>query len=63
LTTNIALCRKSTNLSSEGDEPSTAAAEENPTLAGEESTPFPQAKTVVPGVEATLLEATAIEGK
>jgi hypothetical protein len=40
LTTLCVLCRKSTDLSWEGDEPSAATAEENPTLAAEESTPL-----------------------
>jgi hypothetical protein len=56
LTTNFALRRKSIDLSWEGDEPSTAAAEENPTLAVEESAPLPQAETVAPGAKATLPE-------
>jgi hypothetical protein len=63
LTTNFALCRKSTDLSWEGDEPITAAAEENPTLDVEESTPLRQAETVAPGDEATLPEASVVEGK
>jgi hypothetical protein len=63
LTTLCVLCRKSTDLSWEGDEPSAAAAEENPTLAVEESTPLPQAKTVAPGAEATPPDATLVEGK
>jgi hypothetical protein len=63
LTTNIVLCRKSTDFSWEGDEPSTTTAEENPTLAVEESAPLPQAETVAPGAEAMLLEATVVEGK
>jgi hypothetical protein len=63
LTTNFVLCRKSTDLSWEEDEPRMAAAEENPTLAVEESAPLPQAETKAPGVEATLPEATAVEGK
>jgi hypothetical protein len=50
-------------LSWEGDEPSVAAAEENPTLAVEESAPLPQAETVAPGAKATPLEATVVEGK
>jgi hypothetical protein len=49
LTTLCALYKKSTDLSWEGDEPSAAAAEENSTLAVEESTPLPQAETVAPG--------------
>jgi hypothetical protein len=52
------MCRKSTDLSWERDEPSAAAAKENPTLAVEESTPLPQAETAAPGAEAMLLEAT-----
>jgi hypothetical protein len=36
------MCRKSTDLSWEGDEASTAAAEENPTLSIEESAPEDQ---------------------
>jgi hypothetical protein len=38
------------------------AAEQNPTLAAEESTPFPQGETAVPGAEATPPEATLVEG-
>jgi hypothetical protein len=63
VTTLCVLCRKLTDLSWEGDEPSAAAAEENLTLAVEESTPQPQAKTVAPGAEATPPEATLVEGK
>jgi hypothetical protein len=50
-------------LSWEGDEPSTATTEENPMLAVEESAPLPQAETVAPGAEATLPEASVVEGK
>jgi hypothetical protein len=63
LTTLCVLCRKSTDLSWEGDEPSAAAAEENPTLAVEESAPLRQGETVAPGAEATPLEASLVEGK
>jgi hypothetical protein len=63
LTTLCVLCRKSTDLSWEGDEPSAAAAEENPTLVVEESTPLPRAETVAPGAEATPPEATLVERK
>jgi hypothetical protein len=62
LTTLCVLYRKWTDLSWEGDEPSAAAAEENPTLAIEESTPLLQAKTAAPGAKATPLEATVVEG-
>jgi hypothetical protein len=61
--TNFVLCRKSTDLSWEGDEPSAAAAEEVSTPAAEESAPLPQAETVVPVAEATLPEGSVIEGE
>jgi hypothetical protein len=51
------------DLSWEGDEPSAAAAEEDSTPAAEESAPLPQAETVAPAVEATLSEASIVEGK
>jgi hypothetical protein len=51
------------DLSWEGDEPSAAVAEEDSTPAAEESAPLPQAETVAPAVEATLLEASIVEGK
>jgi hypothetical protein len=63
LTTLCVLCRKLTDLSWEGDEPSAAAAEENPMLAVEESTPLPQGEAVALGAEATPPEATLVEGK
>jgi hypothetical protein len=50
-------------LSWEGDEPSTAAAEEVSTPAAEESAPLPQAKTVAPVAEATLPETSIVEGE
>jgi hypothetical protein len=40
-----------------------AVAEEASTPAAEESTPLPQAETVAPAVEATLLEGSIVEGK
>jgi hypothetical protein len=63
LTTNLVLCKKSTDFSWEGDEPSTAAAEEVSTPAAEESAPLPQAETVAPVAEATLPEASVVEGE
>jgi hypothetical protein len=39
------------------------AAEENPTLAVEESTPLPQGETAAFGAEATPPEAMRVEGK
>jgi hypothetical protein len=43
--------------------PTWLAAEENPTLAVEESASVSQVETVAPGVEATLPEASVVEGK
>jgi hypothetical protein len=63
LTTDYVLCRKPTDLSWEEDEPSTTAAEEASAPAAEESAPLPQAKTVAPAIEATLLEASIVEGE
>jgi hypothetical protein len=63
LTTLCVRCRKSIDLSWEGDEPSVAAVEENLMLAVEESTPLPQDKIVAPGTEATPPEATLVESK
>jgi hypothetical protein len=63
LTTNIVPCRKSTDLSWDGDEPSTAAAEEVFAPAAEESAPLPQAETVAPVAETTLPEASIVEGE
>jgi hypothetical protein len=51
-----------TDLSWEREEPSTAAAEENPSSAVEVSAPLPQAESVAPGAEATPPEATVVEG-
>jgi hypothetical protein len=63
LTTLCLLCRKSTDLSWEGDEPNAVAAEEILTLAVEEATPLPLGEAVAPGAEATPPEATLVEGK
>jgi hypothetical protein len=63
LTTYLVLCRKSTDLSWEGDEPDTTADEEDPALAVEEFAPLSLDETVAPGAEATLPEATMVEGK
>jgi hypothetical protein len=62
LTTQCLLCRKSTDLSWEGEDPDAGTAEENPSTAVEESTPLPQAKTMAPGAEAAPPEATIVEG-
>jgi hypothetical protein len=62
LTTKFVLCRKSIDLSWEGEEPSMAATKENPSPAIEECTPLPQAETVAPGTEAMPPEATVVDG-
>jgi hypothetical protein len=59
----VYFCRKSTDLSWEGDEPSTVVAEEEPALPAEESTPAPQAEPEAPAAEATLPEASVVEGE
>jgi hypothetical protein len=63
LTTNCVLCRKSTDLTWDGDEPSAAVAEEESAPAAEESAPAPQAESEAPAVEATLPEASIVEGE
>jgi hypothetical protein len=50
-------------LSWEGDEPSATVAEEDSMPAAEESAPLPQAETVAPVVEASLPEASMVEGE
>jgi hypothetical protein len=58
----VCFCRKSTDLSWEGDEPSSAVAEEvAPPV--EDSTPAPQAVPEPPAAEATLPEASVVEGE
>jgi hypothetical protein len=59
----VYFCRKSTDLFLEGDEPSTAVAEEEAAPPAKESTPSPQAEPETPGTEATLPEASVVEGK
>jgi hypothetical protein len=64
LTTNfVYFCRKSTDLSWEGDEPSTVVAEEEAAPPAEESTPAPQAESEAPAAGAALPEASVVEGK
>jgi hypothetical protein len=58
----IVLCRKSTDLSWEEEEPDAAADEENPSAAVKESASLSQAETVAQGVEAMPPEATIVEG-
>jgi hypothetical protein len=63
ITSFVYFCRKSTDLSWEGDEPSTMVAEEEVTPPAEESTPAPQAESGVPAAGAALPEASVVEGK
>jgi hypothetical protein len=58
----VYFCRKSTDLSWEGDEPSTAVAEEVAPPA-EESAPASQAVPEPPATEASLPETSVVEGK
>jgi hypothetical protein len=59
----VYFCRKSTDLSWEGDEPSTAVAEEEAEPPAEESIPAPQAESEAPAAGAALPEASVVEGK
>jgi hypothetical protein len=55
--------RKPTYLSWEGDESSTAVAEEEVAPPAEESTPSPQAESEAPAAGAALPEASMVEGE
>jgi hypothetical protein len=50
-------------LSWEGDEPATAVAEEEAVPPAEEYAPAPLAESEAPAVEATLPEASVVEGE
>jgi hypothetical protein len=63
LTTSCVLCRKSTYLTWDEDEPSAMVAEVESALATEGSTPAPQVDSEAPTVEATLPEASIVEGE
>jgi hypothetical protein len=62
-TSFVYFCRKSTDLSWEGDEPSTTVEEEEVAPPGEESTPAPQAESEAPAAGAALPEASVVEGE
>jgi hypothetical protein len=62
-TSFVYFCRKSTDLSWEGDEPSTAVAEEEVAPPTEESAPASQAVPKPPTTETSLPEASVVEGK
>jgi hypothetical protein len=59
----VYLCRKSTDLSREGDEPSTTVADEEAAPPAEESTTTPQAEFEAPAAGVALPEASVVEGK
>jgi hypothetical protein len=59
----VYFCRKSIDLSWEGDEPSTAVAEGEAAPPAEESTPAPQMESEAPTARAALPEASVVEGK
>jgi hypothetical protein len=59
----VYFCRKSTDLYWEGDEPSTAVAEEEAVPPAEESTPAPQAESEASAAGAALPEASVVEDK
>jgi hypothetical protein len=58
----VVLCRKSTDLSWEGEEPSTAAGEEDQSAGVEESAPLLQTEIAAQATETTPQEATMVEG-
>jgi hypothetical protein len=62
MTVYVCFCRKSTDLSWAGNEPSSAVAEEVAPPA-EEAAPTPQAVPEPPAVEASLPEASVVEGE
>jgi hypothetical protein len=59
----VYICRKSTDLSWEGDEPSAMVAEEEVAPPVGESTPAPQVESEAPAAEAALPEASVVEGE
>jgi hypothetical protein len=62
-TSFVYFCRKSTDLSWEGDEPSTTVAEEEVAPPVEESNPAPQVESEAPAAEAALPEASVVKGE
>jgi hypothetical protein len=64
MTTNfVCFCRKSIDLSWEGDEPSATVVEEEVAPPAEESTPAPQEESEAPAAGAALPEASVVEGE
>jgi hypothetical protein len=63
LTTNCVLLQEINRSVLEGDEPSTAVAEEEAAPPAEESAPASQSVPEAPATEAVLPEASVVEGK
>jgi hypothetical protein len=63
LTTNCVLLQEIDRSVLEGDEPSTAVAEEEAAPPAEESAPASQSVPEAPATEAVLPEASVVEGK
>jgi hypothetical protein len=62
-TSFVYFCRKSIDLSWEGDEPFATVAEEEVAPPVEESAPAPQVEPEAPAAEVALPEASVVEGK
>jgi hypothetical protein len=56
------LCRKSTDLSWDGEEPNATIGEDSQSAEIEESAPLPQTEVVTQAAEATPQEATMVQG-
>jgi hypothetical protein len=63
MTNCVCFCRKSTDLSWDGDEPSTTVAEEEVAPPAEKSAPASLAVPEPPATEASLPEASVVKGK
>jgi hypothetical protein len=63
LTTNCVLLQEINRFVLEGDEPSTAVADEEAVPPAKESTPTPQAESEAPAAGAALPEASVVKGK
>jgi hypothetical protein len=59
----VYFCKKSTDLSWEGDEPSTVVVEEEAAPPADESSPAPQAESEASAAGAALPEASVVEGE
>jgi hypothetical protein len=62
MTIRIVLCKKSTDLSWDGEEPRAAAGEDGWLAEVEESAPLPQTEAIAHATETTPREASMVEG-